>query len=56
MHCKKGYRFSPPQPGIFKLFPARKGLVCDIPAGEGKNENLSLQCAIRESSPFWKFT
>jgi hypothetical protein len=23
-----------------KLFPARKTLVCDIPAGDGKNENL----------------
>ncbi len=47
---KKGNRFSRPQPGcnwpnfpwtgIFKLFPAREILVSDIPAGNGKNNNL----------------
>jgi hypothetical protein len=47
---KNGYRFSRPQPGchktnspwtgIFKLFPARESLVSDIPAGDGKNDNL----------------
>jgi hypothetical protein len=46
VHCKKGYRFSRPQPGchlpnthwtgIFKLFPARESLVNDIPLGTGK--------------------
>jgi hypothetical protein len=51
---KNYYRFSRPQlgchkpnsrgTGIFKLFPARKSLVSDIPAGDGKNDNLFLQC------------
>jgi hypothetical protein len=51
---KKGLRFSSPQPGchlpntlwaeIIKLFPARKSLVSDIPAEEGKTANLFLQC------------
>jgi hypothetical protein len=50
LHCKKGSRFSRPQPrchlpnspcpGIIKLFPARERLVSDIPAGDGKIENL----------------
>jgi hypothetical protein len=47
---KEGYNFSRPQPGchqpnspypvIIKLFPARESLVCDIPAGDGKNNNI----------------
>ncbi len=51
---KKGLLFSRPQPGchlpnsprtgIIKLFPAREGLVSDIPAGDGKTANLFLQC------------
>ncbi len=49
LHCKKGYRFSRPQPEVtyqtvpcsalntvIKLFPSRESLVSDIPAGEGK--------------------
>jgi hypothetical protein len=28
--------------GIIKLFPARESLVSDIPAGDGKNDNLFL--------------
>ncbi len=31
-------------PGIIKLFPVRKSLVSDIPAGDGKTANLFLQC------------
>jgi hypothetical protein len=55
---KKGKRFSRPPsrnltnqtlPGLdFKLFPARDGLLSDIPAGDGKTANLFLQC---RSSP-----
>ncbi len=58
MHCKKSSRISRPQPGchlldsprtgIIKLFPARKGLVSDNPAGDGKTANLFLQCGL-----FW---
>jgi hypothetical protein len=53
LHCKKGYRYSCPQPGchlklslpgMIKLFPARESLVCDIPAVDGKTGNLFLQC------------
>ncbi len=50
VHCKKGQRFSRPQPGchlpksprtgIIKLFPAREGLVSDIPAGDRKTANF----------------
>jgi hypothetical protein len=29
---------------LIKLFPARESLVSDIPAGDGKNDNLFLQC------------
>jgi hypothetical protein len=32
--------------GIIKLFPSRKSLVSDIPAGDGKNDNLFLQYII----------
>ncbi len=51
---KKGLRFSRPQPGchlpnspwagVIKFFPARESLVSDIPAGNGKTDNLFLQC------------
>jgi hypothetical protein len=71
---KKGKRFSRPQPGgchlpnspwpgKVKLFPARERLVSDIPAGDGKNANLFLQCTMphvtflpwhpRDSFPWW---
>jgi hypothetical protein len=30
---------------IINLFPARESLVSDIPAGDGKIENLFLQCS-----------
>ncbi len=53
-HCKKGERFSRPQPGchwlnslwagIIELFPSRESLISDIPAGDGKMANLFLQC------------
>ncbi len=56
VHCKKGQRFSRPQPGchlpnspwagIIKFFPARERLVSDIPAGDGKTVNLFLQCSL----------
>jgi hypothetical protein len=36
-------------PGIIKLFPARESLVSDIPAGDGKNDNLFSQCIFSES-------
>ncbi len=29
---------------MIKLFPARESLVFDITAGDGKNDNLLLQC------------
>ncbi len=29
-----------------KLFPARESLVSDIPAGDGKSNNLFLQCTV----------
>ncbi len=31
--------------GIIYLFPARKSLVSDIPAGNGKIDNPFLQCS-----------
>jgi hypothetical protein len=53
-HCKKGYRFSRPQPGchlpnspwpeIIKIFLARESLVSDIPDGDGKIFNIFYQC------------
>jgi hypothetical protein len=53
---KNGSRFSRPQPGchlpnsprtgIIKLFPARKGLVSDIPAGDGKTANLFYSACV----------
>ncbi len=56
IHCKKGWRFSRPQPGChlpnspwpekIYLFPARESLVCDIPAGDGKIGKLLLQSNI----------
>ncbi len=33
-----------PWAGIIKCFPARESLVSIIPAGDGKNDNLFLQC------------
>ncbi len=54
IHCKKVYRFSSPQPGshwpnspcqwIIFLFPARESKARGIPAGDGKIDNLFLQC------------
>jgi len=51
---KKGFPYSrlqpgchlpnSPWPGIIKLFPA--GEVGDIPAADGKIENLFLQCSV----------
>jgi hypothetical protein len=32
--------------GIIELFPAREGLGSDIPARDGKNDKLFLQCTI----------
>jgi hypothetical protein len=57
LHCKKKVSgFSRPQPGchlpnspwagIIKFFPARKSMVSDIPAGDGKTDNLFLQCKL----------
>ncbi len=50
VHCKKGWRFSRPQPGfhwpnspwaeIIIFSPARDSLVSDIPAGDGKIAHL----------------
>ncbi len=37
--------------GIIKLFPAREGLVSDIPAGDGKTANLFLQCSFWIAAP-----
>ncbi len=39
-------------PGIIKLFPARESLVSDIPVGDGKIDNLFLQCII----PVFRFS
>jgi hypothetical protein len=35
-----------PWPGIIEVFPARESLVRDILAGDGKNDNLFLQCRV----------
>jgi hypothetical protein len=44
-HPQPGYHYpSSPWPGIIKLFPARESLISDIPAGDGKNYNLLIQC------------
>jgi hypothetical protein len=51
IHCKKGCRFSRPQPGchlpnspsragILKIFPPWDSLVSDIPAGDGQTANF----------------
>jgi hypothetical protein len=40
MHCKKKSNPNSPWPGIIKLIPARKNLVCDIPAGDRNIANL----------------
>jgi hypothetical protein len=40
-----------PWPGIIYLFPARKSLVNDIPAGDGKIAIPFLQC----KTPFYMF-
>jgi hypothetical protein len=57
-HVKRGYRFNRPQPGChlpnsprlgkIKLFPAKKSLISDIPAGDAKTANIfySVQCRI----------
>jgi hypothetical protein len=52
LHCKKRLSFFPfPSRDVtkqtllvFKLLPARESLVIDIPAEDGKNDNLFLQC------------
>ncbi len=33
---------------MIKLFSARESLVSDIPAGDVKDDNLFLQCSLRE--------
>ncbi len=33
---------------------ARETLVSDIPAGDGKNDNLFVQCSIRMTQNDWK--
>ena len=38
--------------GIITFFPARESLVSDIPAGDGKIDNLFLQCRIDSSFIF----
>jgi hypothetical protein len=43
-------------PEIIKLFPARESLVSDIPAGDGKNENLFLQCTVCMCSELYKLS
>ncbi len=56
---KKTFRSSRPQPGChlpnspwpgimtsYKLFPPKKSLVSDIPAGDGKIEKLFLRCGM----------
>ncbi len=42
--------------GIIKLFPTRESLVSDIPAGDGKIDNLFYSVAIAENKEFisWK--
>jgi hypothetical protein len=47
VHCKKGYRFSRPQPGSHQSNSlAGNSLVCDIPAGDGNIANLFLPCTL----------
>jgi hypothetical protein len=43
IHCKKGYRFSHLSQ---ELFPSMESLVSDFPAGDGKIDNLFLQCTV----------
>jgi hypothetical protein len=54
IHCKKGLAVFHPQPGChlpnypwagrIQFSPAREHLVSDIPVGDGKTDNLFLQC------------
>jgi hypothetical protein len=56
VHCKKRLAIFLSQawlsltksrwPGIIKFFPAKKSLVCDMPARDGKMANLFLQCIV----------
>ncbi len=56
----KGLQFSRPQPGchlpnslwlgIIKLIPARKSLVNDIPAGDGRTANLFYSAVARREA------
>jgi hypothetical protein len=49
-HCKKGYRFSRPQAGCHLpnsvIIPGQGEFLSDIPAGDGENANLFLQCIL----------
>jgi len=55
LHCKKELAIFPSPAGMSltklsgwektKLFPPRKSLISDIPAGDGKTANSFLQCS-----------
>jgi hypothetical protein len=45
-HYLQGARESIPGSGIINLFTATENLVSDIPAGDGKIDNLFLQCIV----------
>ncbi len=53
LHCKKRLAIFPSPAGMSltklslagnKLYPAKESLVSDVPAGDGKIDNLFLQC------------
>jgi hypothetical protein len=57
VHCKKELAIFPSPAGMSltklslggkktKLFPPRKSLISDIPAGDGKTANSFLQCRV----------
>jgi hypothetical protein len=58
IHCKKRLMiFLSPAgtsnflwPGIIKLFPARESFVGDIPAGDGKIDNLFKPCISKDTA------
>jgi hypothetical protein len=61
IHCKKrfdvslppaGMSLTKPWAGIIKFFPIRESLVSDIPAGDGKNDNLFYSAGSEVSLAF----
>jgi hypothetical protein len=64
LHCKKELAIFPSPAGMSltklslggkktKLFPPRKSLISDIPAGDGKTANSFLQCGVAHIDSFF---